>query len=258
MQKNLIESPSKPKNSEILAVQLTEINELKTSLITTQEKCLAEHHLLKQEYSKKLEDLLESHKTLKNKFEELDSKEKVLESFTKDLEKEKNSFQEVLKFAKNAEKDRENLETLKSTWEDLQSEFSERSKMLEIKENLIILQEKALFAVENGEKCELLEIYSDVKVRMQDILEEESQVLKIQRHAVKVKKENEITADLLKTIHEELIQHQSYLEDEHEKLKQERKQIEVIFFKLENQAKNLEVKEEIVLNSMERLSGFNQ
>lgn len=252
VQKELLQSPKASKTSEILEAQLIEITNLKKNLIHAQEQCFNEHQSLKQEYSKKLEDLLNSHKTLKCKFEELAAKEKALESFSSDLENEKLSFQSLISISKSSEKMRESYETLQSSWEDLQSEYCERSKMLEVKENLIKTQEKSLNCVLEANREDLMEIYSDIKVRLQEILEEESQVLKIQRHAVKVKKENEITAELLKTIHEELIQHQSYLEAEHEKLKDERKQVEIIFFKLENQAKNLEIKEGQVLDSMKQ------
>jgi len=238
----------KLKETENLYTQLDEITQLKKSLIESQEQLSHEKQVFQQEYSKKLEEVINSHKSLKIKFEELLAKEKILENFSLYLDKERKEFGDIIKMAKDAEIVRISLEQLKMKWEDLQSEYSERSKMLEIREFLVGMQEKSLLCIENEDKMSLIEIYSNVKDRLQSILDEESQVLKIQRHAVKVKKENEITGELLQTIHEELIGQQNYLESEYGKLKQERIDLERIYLKLENQALKVKEKEEEILD----------
>lgn len=238
----------KLKETENLYAQLDEITELKKSLLDSQEQLSNEKQIFQQEYSNKLEEVINSHKSLKLKFEELLTKEKILENFSLYLDKERKEFGDQIKMAKDAEIVRESFEQLKMKWEDLQSEYSERSKMLEIREFLVGIQEKSLLCIENEDKMSLIEIYSNVKDRLQAILDEESQVLKIQRHAVKVKKENEITGELLQTIHEELIGQQNYLESEYGKLKQERSDLERIYLKLESQAKKVQEKEEEILD----------
>lgn len=248
MHKSLESQQSKLDEAESIQVQLEEISKLKKSLIESQEQLKNEKQAFQNEYSKKLEEVINAHKNLKKKFDELLAKEKILENFSLHLDKERKELDGLIRLGKDAEESKQLFEGLKMKWEDLQSEYSERVKMLEIREFLVGLQEKSLFCIENEDKLALVEIYSNVKERLQTILDEEAQVLKIHRHAVKVKKENEVTGELLQTIHDELIQQQNYLEAEYEKLKEERSNLERIYLKLENQAKNVQAKEEEILD----------
>ena len=231
--------------------ELAYVENIKQSLLVQQDHLTKEQFDFKQQYSKKIEELINSHELAQEKLKAIIEKELIINEAIEAVNLKEEEVDNSWKSLKNTENIKEDYEKLVMMWEDMQSGFYDRERNLESREVMLRLKEDKHIALLNGDNEALISISREIDVKIEALRREEVEMKNMQEYIVTEKQGIESTAELMQNIHNELQVQQEEISLNKEKLQKDKLMVFEIYKKLDEESKIIAERENEVLRRME-------
>ncbi|OMJ96002.1 hypothetical protein SteCoe_376 [Stentor coeruleus] len=213
--------------------ELINIENMKNDLRDCKDKIINEQQDFKENYSVKIGELIKAHEMLGEKLKSIAEKEEKLDSSLNDAQKKHHELEEKDKILQKIEKPKEKFEKLRMEWEDMQSDYYERSLALEITEKSLKDKETVFLLSHSNDNEGLAAFHKEINLKIDFLHKEEQEMLRIQKFSAQLKEDNEITSSLLHKMHEDLIKQQDEFFEEQENLKKRKETLQILIKSLD-------------------------